>query len=438
MSHEARRQELAESSAGAHASAAFITDCHRNAVATLDSAFVNGKSLAVLIGEGKCGAAFVIGKFLARLKEEVAVARITEPSSTAIEIMRGIVSSIGFDPKALGLSDLEQIFKMFLVFQQTHNRRTIICVEDTQDNGQWVLDRIRRLVELEEKEKYGLMVIICGSKALHELLEAPPLNAIASNCVRRINLAPFSQAETREYIRRRVEGNGAKDIGQAFTFDAIMAIHELSAGVPDEVTGLCTKCLELADLDDSGPVTTAMVNRAAKLLRLASAVAETKSVPREAALAAETPSQGRLIAYVDDMFAHEQVLNGGHVLIGRDDLCDIRLHHRIVSRHHALIVNSSIGIKIVDLGSRNGTYVNGTRVRKHTLQANDRITIGNCNIEFVAGDDHHAWYFDTDPTDVLEPDVARRSLADLGQGFEMESIDNTETLISPRHFGASN
>lgn len=438
MSHQHQGQEAPVFAEARDAEAPFITDCHRNAVDSLASAYTNGRPLAVLIGDGRCGAAFVVNRFVAGIKDDLAFVRISEPSSTAVGMMRQIVSGIGFDPKAMSLTDLEQIFKMFLVFQLTHNRRTIICIEKTQDNGQWVLDRIRRLVEMEEKGKFGLMVIISGNRALQELLSEPPLNAIGSSGAKRITLAPFTPAETKEYIRRRVEGTGGTDIDHVFTFNAITVIQELSAGIPDEISKLCSKCLELADLDDSGPINAALVNRAAKLLRLASIVQEPNTVLEDVAATAEESSEARLVAYVNDTLAKEQVLNGSHVLIGRDDLCDIRLSNRIVSRHHALVVNSSMGIKLVDLGSRNGTYVNGKKIRKHTLQDSDKITVGDCSIEFVAGDDHHSWYFDSDPTDVLEPQIVRRSLAGLGNGFEMESIESTKAMISSRHLGARN
>ena len=393
----------------------FITDCHRNAVDSLGRAFARARPLAILIGEGKSGAAFVISKFLNSLGHNIAVARITEPCLIAIDVMRKIVRAIGFDPKNLNVTDLEQVLKMFLSFQRTHKRRTIICIEEAQDNGPWLLDRIRDLVELENEGEFGLMVILSGSPRLNDLLRESPLNAICAKGAKRIVLAPFTLAETKDYIRRRVEVAGAADIGQVFTFNAITAIQALGSGVPDRVSNLCSKSLELADLEDTAPVTSTLVERAARLLRLASMVQTSNAVEQEVqAIQQNNQSEGRLIAYVNDTFAHKQELTGGHVLIGRDNLCDICLDNRQVSRHHALVLNSSIGVKLVDLRSTNGTFVNGHPIRKHTLQDNDKITIGDCSIEFVAGDGHRPWYFDLDPTVSLE--ATKAGLAFTGDG----------------------
>ena len=410
----------------------FITDCHRNAIDSLGTAFANGRPLAILIGDGKSAAGFVIGRFLDGVKGDVAIARITEPCSNAIEVMREIVAAIGFDPKEMNLTDLEQILKMFLIFQQTHNLRTIICLEETQDNGKWVLDRIRRLVEMEKKDAFGLMVIMSGRPSLNDLLKEAPLNSISAVGAKRIMLAPFTLAETNEYIRRRVEGTGASEVDEVFTFNAITAIQALSSGVPDEIADLCSKCLELADMESAAPITSALVERASKLIRLATVVQMSGAVEQEVqALENKNQSPARLIAFVNDTFAQEQKLNGGHVLIGRDELCDIRLDSVQVSRHHALVVNSSIGVKLVDLGSTNGTIVNGHSIHKHTLQDNDKITVGDCTIEFVAGDEHRSWYFDVDPTVTLEPNIVGKGSAGPASGIDFDTVDATNTMISP-------
>lgn len=410
----------------------FITDCHRNAIDSLGTAFAKGRPLAILIGDGKTAAAFVISRFIDGVKGDVSIARISEPCSNAIEVMREIVAAIGFDPKEMSLTDLEQILKMFLIFQQTHNRRTIICLEETQDNGKWVLDRIRRLVEMEKKDAFGLMVVLSGRPSLNDLLKDPPLNTLSAVGAKRIMLAPFALAETNEYIRRRVEGTGASEVDEVFTFNAITAIQALSSGIPDEIADLCSKCLELADMEGAAAITAGLVERASKLIRLATMVQTSGAVEQEVqALEEKNQSSARLIAFVNDTFAQEQKLNGGHVLIGRDELCDIRLDSVQVSRHHALVVNSSMGVKLVDLGSTNGTIVNGHTIRKHTLQDNDKITVGDCSIEFVAGDGHRSWYFDVDPTVTLEPKKVGKTLSGHGSGFDFESVDATNTVISP-------
>ena len=75
------------------------------------------------------------------------------------------------------------------------------------------------------------------------------------------------------------------------------------------------------------------------------------------------------------------------VLIGRNPgpETQLPLEHGSVSRRHATIVKVEHEFMIVDLGSANGTLVNGERITKPTpLKAEDRIAIGACLLRYVA------------------------------------------------------
>ena len=75
-------------------------------------------------------------------------------------------------------------------------------------------------------------------------------------------------------------------------------------------------------------------------------------------------------------------LGEGEVIIGRGPSCRIRLPSKNVSRTHARIFFRNDEYYIEDLGSTNGTYVNGIRVVKCALRKNDLIYIGGVKILF--------------------------------------------------------
>jgi two-component system response regulator HydG len=56
-------------------------------------------------------------------------------------------------------------------------------------------------------------------------------------------------------------------------------------------------------------------------------------------------------------------LSTRRVLIGQSVACDVKLEDRAVSRRHAALEMDSIGVRLVDLDSTNGTWVNGVRIR---------------------------------------------------------------------------
>lgn len=64
-------------------------------------------------------------------------------------------------------------------------------------------------------------------------------------------------------------------------------------------------------------------------------------------------------------------------IIGRDDGVGVPLGDVAVSRRHAVLVSDGIGWSLEDLGSKNGTRVNGERVRRpRELRDGDRIALG--------------------------------------------------------------
>jgi len=72
------------------------------------------------------------------------------------------------------------------------------------------------------------------------------------------------------------------------------------------------------------------------------------------------------------------------VVIGRDDACDYPLDHPMVSGRHARIEATGGGHAVVDLGSANGTFVNGRPVRRQMLSEGDEIRIGPFRVIYSA------------------------------------------------------
>src|SRR3954453_13099105 len=72
------------------------------------------------------------------------------------------------------------------------------------------------------------------------------------------------------------------------------------------------------------------------------------------------------------------------IIIGRSSDLDMVLVEDMVSRKHAKISTDEHTVSIQDLGSTNGTFVNGEKIRKVELKDGDRILIGTSIIKLVA------------------------------------------------------
>lgn len=76
--------------------------------------------------------------------------------------------------------------------------------------------------------------------------------------------------------------------------------------------------------------------------------------------------------------AHDLEVPFGEFVIGRSAECQLSLDDPLVSRRHALLTVSDNGVTLEDLGSRNGVFVNGTRLSgQKPLSDGDKITIGS-------------------------------------------------------------
>src|SRR4051794_7449809 len=75
------------------------------------------------------------------------------------------------------------------------------------------------------------------------------------------------------------------------------------------------------------------------------------------------------------------------IIVGRKEDCDVRLEHKSVSKMHCVIVKTDGLLLLRDLGSTNGTRVNGTRVRRAALLPNDQVSIAHFKFRIHLGPD---------------------------------------------------
>src|SRR5580692_4952029 len=74
-------------------------------------------------------------------------------------------------------------------------------------------------------------------------------------------------------------------------------------------------------------------------------------------------------------------------VLGRAPECQIQLDSNMVSRRHAQVTREKELYFVEDLGSGNGTFLNGKRINERTpLKANDRIKLGPILLRFDPGD----------------------------------------------------
>ncbi|MFZ2097537.1 MAG: FHA domain-containing protein [Anaerolineales bacterium] len=92
-------------------------------------------------------------------------------------------------------------------------------------------------------------------------------------------------------------------------------------------------------------------------------------------MALETEDYPALIAQAGPLNGQRWILKGD-IIVGRDDSCNVVIQNRQVSRYHARFIPLPEGIQLEDLGSKNGTHINGRELSEPIiLQDGDVIQI---------------------------------------------------------------
>lgn len=77
-------------------------------------------------------------------------------------------------------------------------------------------------------------------------------------------------------------------------------------------------------------------------------------------------------------------IKGSQFLIGRAEDCQLRSNSEKISRHHCLITHEDGLLSIRDMGSKNGTYVNGEKIfGEQELNNHDHLVIGSMEFDVI-------------------------------------------------------
>lgn len=128
----------------------------------------------------------------------------------------------------------------------------------------------------------------------------------------------------------------------------------------------------------------------------------------------------RLIVSHDGMVEQEVELTKPRMTIGRHPSSDIVIAHRAVSAQHAALTVSASDIQVEDLGSTNGTFVNGQRIARQTLADRDVIKVALHTISYVVGS-----------APAAAPEASIEVLNGPNQGKKLALVKPLTTLGSP-------
>lgn len=155
-----------------------------------------------------------------------------------------------------------------LLIEQSERGRTAVLIVDEAHNLEWdVLEEIRLLGNLENRQGKLLQIILAGQPELDRKLDAPNLRQLKQRIVLRCSLNPLTCQETHEYIDARLSRAGME--GQTVFSAAMMDdIHARSRGIPRVINAICDNLLVTAFAMERRSTTSAMLDEVCRDMRL--------------------------------------------------------------------------------------------------------------------------------------------------------------------------
>jgi pSer/pThr/pTyr-binding forkhead associated (FHA) protein len=125
----------------------------------------------------------------------------------------------------------------------------------------------------------------------------------------------------------------------------------------------------------------------------------------------------KLVLSLNGAVLREYPLSKERLTVGRKADNDIHIDNLSVSGQHALIITILNDSFLEDMGSTNGTFVNGKLIKKHALQNGDVVAIGKHELKYV-NDQATSSDSDFEKTMIIRPGMANASAAAIQKTTE--------------------
>src|SRR5438445_2206918 len=147
----------------------------------------------------------------------------------------------------------------------------------------------------------------------------------------------------------------------------------------------------------------------------------------------------KLILSMDNLVLNDIALAKERTTIGRKPHNDIQIDNLAVSGEHAVIVTILNDSFLEDLGSTNGTVVNGNPIKKHFLQNNDVVELGKYKLKFVgeAAPAASGEKADFEKTMVLRPSAMKAAAAAAAGGGAQAAVAQRQAAVQAAAASAS-
>lgn len=210
----------------------FLSERHREALASLEYGITSRKGFTVLTGDIGAGKTTLCRSLLHRLSADTKVALILNSYLSDIEILQTINDELGVAASnSTSRKALIDALNRFLLLECAAGNDVLVIIDEAQNLAPATLEQIRMLSNLETENDKLLQILLMGQPELRDTLRLPQLEQLNQRITVRYHLGPLSEEETAAYLEHRMRVAGAAHRAR-FTPEAVKALYAFSKGVP--------------------------------------------------------------------------------------------------------------------------------------------------------------------------------------------------------------
>jgi general secretion pathway protein A len=221
----------------------YLSSKHRMGLSLMEYGLMEtAAGLSVITGHVGAGKTTLIRKLLRRIDHnQLTIGMINNTTTFQDDLVFWVANAFNLPHAEKDTVTLFREFQQFLIKEYAQGRRCVLIVDEAQNLGEKALEQLRMLTNINADRDQLLQIVLVGQPELYDILQRPEMAQIAQRVSVEHHLEPLDYAETKEYIRHRLEVAGTEQ--PLFDDDAVKLFFLLSGGVPRLINTLCDYAL---------------------------------------------------------------------------------------------------------------------------------------------------------------------------------------------------
>ncbi len=223
----------------------FMSDSHREALASLIYGIETGRGFMSLIAEPGMGKTTLLFQLMEHFRDSARTAFLFQTQGNTREFLSTLIADLGLVPDDRDLSTLQRQLNEVLIQEARLGRRFVLVIDEAQNLEDSVLESVRMLSNFETSRSKLMQIVLAGQPPLADKLALPEHEQLMQRVSIICRLKPFSPKEVAQYIHHRLGSAGFRG-REGFTAEALSMIAKSSEGIPRNINNICFHALSLA------------------------------------------------------------------------------------------------------------------------------------------------------------------------------------------------